>query len=312
MGQKLLRIRKQSGEILWAYARARGTELLATRATHLADVITERPPVSGTVLKEGEYDILSPITAPCQVICQGKNYLDHLKETGLKPADKEFNLLFSKAASTLTSAFGSIKKPPQVALLDYEIELGLVIGAPLTAPTKISTTNLSQYIVGIVMCNDISARDVQVPQRQWFKGKSFRGFCPVGPWIYLLDPGEIDVLQSLELELRVNEKVRQKTNTAKMIYGPAETLQEISEIFDLYPGDLILTGTPGGVAMRVPPKNKWQELMSVWVSDKEKMQRFVASQKESGRYLQQGDKISSTIRSADGRIDLGEQVLYVE
>jgi len=110
--------------------------------------------------------LLSPVTAPCQIICQGKNYLDHMLETGVKPSPQGKNILFTKADSALAPPLGSIHRPKGVRLLDYEIELGIVIGAPIDGPKQISENNLSEYVAGLVIANDISARDIQVPQRQ--------------------------------------------------------------------------------------------------------------------------------------------------
>ncbi|MGZ3694799.1 MAG: fumarylacetoacetate hydrolase family protein [Bdellovibrionota bacterium] len=262
-------------------------------------------------LRLEDLKLLSPVTAPCQIICQGKNYLDHVVETGTKPKDKDFNIFFTKADSTLAPPSGKIQKPERVKLLDYEVELGLVIGKEINAGSKITEENLHEFIAGFVMGNDLSARDVQIPERQWFKGKSFRGFCPVGPVLFLPERAEFASLLNLDLELKVNGKVRQKSNTKMLIYPPLPTLNEIAQIFDMRPGDLLLTGTPGGVAMRVKPKNWWQELLASQKSDKQKFAEFIEEQAASGRYLQAGDQIESSIRAADGSVDLGQQRLVV-
>lgn len=259
-----------------------------------------------------ETALLSPATAPCQIICQGKNYLDHVIETGVKPEDKDHNILFTKADSSLAPPSGPLVRPEGVRLLDYEIELALVIGREIKGPVAATESNLHEFVAGIVMANDISARDVQVPQRQWFKGKSFRGFCPVGPVLHLLDPDELPLLADMELELKVNGEVRQKANTKQLLHKPAETINEISRIFDLRPGDLLLTGTPGGVAMRVKPKSWFEEVMGASQGDKERFSRFVEDQAASGRYLKMGDVVEGSLRSANGVIDLGRQKLVVQ
>ncbi len=256
--------------------------------------------------------LCAPITTPCQIICQGKNYLDHILETGVNPKNKEFNLLFTKAESTLAPATGKVRRPAGVRLLDYELELGLVLGKAITAPTQITLENLHEYVAGLVMANDVSARDVQVPERQWFRGKSFRGFCPVGPILYLLEKADFAQLYQLDLHLTVNGETRQKASTAQLLHRPPETLQLISQGMNLNVGDLLLTGTPGGVAMRVKPKRRWAEIQDVFKSDKEKFARFVDEQAQSPRYLKNGDKVECTIRSRDGTIDLGKQDWVVE
>jgi 2-keto-4-pentenoate hydratase/2-oxohepta-3-ene-1,7-dioic acid hydratase in catechol pathway len=260
----------------------------------------------------GGLELLAPITAPCQIVCQGKNYLDHVLETGVKPEDKEYNILFTKADSSLAPPVGQVTRPEGVKLLDYEVELGLVIGAEITGPVHVDAGNLHEYVAGVVMANDLSARDVQVPQRQWFKGKSFRGFCPVGPILHLLDAEEVPLLNDMELSLSVNGESRQRANTSQMMHKPAETLMEVSRIFDLRPGDILLTGTPGGVAMKVKPKSWFEEVMGATQGDKERFARFVEDQATSSRYLKSGDQIESTIRSSNGVIDLGRQRLTIQ
>ncbi len=253
--------------------------------------------------------LLSPVTSPCQIVCQGKNYADHVLETGTRLEDKTFNQFFVKAASSLTDPQGAILRPPGVRLFDYELELALVIGRPIRGPMKFDRSNITQYVAGIVMANDVSARDIQIPQGQWFKGKSFRTFCPVGPVLYLFERGE--TIGDLSLELRVNGEIRQKADISQMIYPPWETLSELSGLMDLNPGDLVLTGTPGGVALRSPASWK-KRVFGLLFSEKKMMQLFVKGQSESARYLIDGDIIESTIRSNDGRVDLGKQRLVVK
>lgn len=256
-----------------------------------------------------EDQFLSPVTGPCQIVCQGKNYAEHILETGIRPEDKDYNLLFAKAASSLAPPSGSVIRPAHVRLLDYELELGLVIGREIRGPIDVTEENLSTYAAGIVMANDVSARDIQVPQGQWFKGKSYRTFCPVGPVLHLFSPGER--LGSLEMELAVNGNIRQKTNTDQMIYRPHETLSEVSRLMDLDPGDLILTGTPGGVAMKVPSARK-RSFFGLFFSEKKMMRLFIEGQSKSPKYLRDGDALESWIRSGDGRVDLGKQRLRIQ
>ncbi len=254
--------------------------------------------------------ILSPVTADAQIVCQGKNYVDHIRETGFRPSDKSYNLIFTKAPSALTGARGAIRRPPGVRLLDYEIELGLVIGkAPAPGP-KPGFIQPESCVAGVVVANDVSARDVQVPQGQWFKGKSFRTFCPVGPYLVLLDPDDFARLDELELMLRVNGEVRQRAFVRQMIYSPGETLGELAGVLDLRPGDLVLTGTPSGVAMRVP--GGWRKKLAQLVySEGALMRKFVELQAESDRYLKDGDVIHASIATPDGELDLGMQEMTV-
>lgn len=315
MGIAIVRFKKPDGQI--SFGRLEGGEIrpIPGPADNLGLFLRERTWKQNPAnfrFPFREMEILSPVTTPCQIICQGKNYLDHVVETGVKPEDKDYNILFTKADSSINNPVAQVVRPEGVKLLDYEIEMGLVIGTEINGPVHVDSQNLSNYVAGVVMANDLSARDVQVPQRQWFKGKSFRGFCPVGPILYLLDPEEVPLLDDMELTLTVNGERRQGSNTKLMMHKPAETLMEISRIFDLRPGDLLLTGTPGGVAMKVKPKSWFEEIMGATIGDKERFDRFVEDQAASARYLKGGDEIESTIRSGNGVIDLGQQRLTIQ
>lgn len=314
MGTRIVRVAKTAQKSQWCVWEKNGIFPLQEQPRNHRELVEfysgQRIAIDVDArIEPGSAAFLSPLEPPCQIICQGKNYLDHLLETGVKPENKDYNLLFTKASSSLADPVGELRRPARVKLLDYEIELGLVIKKKLAATTVVS--DITKYVGALIMCNDVSARDVQVPERQWFKGKSFRGFCPVGPVLYLLDPSDKNILNDLQLELRVNGKVRQKATTKQMMHDPLSTLSEISGIFDLYPGDLILTGTPGGVAMKITKAGFLQELRGKFLSEKEKMNRFLAEQAMSTRYLKGGDRIESSIRSSDGSVDLGEQHLTV-
>lgn len=310
MGIPIVRFERRDGLVSWGRFESGLIRPIPGEADNLGNFLANRVWKQSPTREEfrpGEVKFLSPVTAPCQIVCQGKNYSDHRAETGVKSDGKGDNILFTKADSCLAPPVTEVRRPGGVRLLDYELELGLVIGAPVSAGVTVTPENLHEFVYGLVMANDISARDVQVPQRQWFKGKSFRGFCPVGPVLYLFDPEEIPLLQDMEMQLCVNGEVRQRANTSQLIHGPADTLREISRIFDLRPGDLLLTGTPGGVAMRVKAKSWFGEFMGTFQNEQEKFRRFVEEQARNPRYLKDGDKVESTLRSADGRIDLGKQ-----
>lgn len=257
----------------------------------------ERIPLSGVRL-------LSPVTAPCSIVCQGLNYADHRAESGMSAARPPFNTLFMKADSSLSGPFDPILRPRHVRLLDYEIELGLVIGRAIDAPVRLTDDNLHEFVAGLVITNDVSARDVQIPQQQWFKGKSYRTFCPVGPFLYLLSPGEGRRILDLDVRLEVNGAVRQQSNTRHLIFGPAETLTELSGLMDLRPGDLLQTGTPGGVAIKAPPPLV-QKLGQFLLSPEQQMKAFLSGQLKNPNYLKDGDVLRLSIRGADGAIDLG-------
>jgi 2,4-didehydro-3-deoxy-L-rhamnonate hydrolase len=310
MGRRIVRV-EQGGKALWAELIREG-ELeriyaLKSQPESLKELINTRPSADlNYVLQATKEQYLNPVTAPCQILCQGKNYLDHLLETGTKPKNKSFNIFFTKAYSSLTAPSRSVKRPKGVRLLDYEIELALIIGKSINARTQITADNLHEYIVGMTIANDVSARDVQVPQGQWYKGKSFREFCPIGPILYWADPSERNFWNNLDLELRVNGELRQKSNTKMLMYEPLATLQEAASLMDFAPGDILLTGTPGGVAMKIP-SGFWRDLGARFMSEKDRMARFLREQSESPRYLKDGDDVEGRIRSPEGKIDLGVQ-----
>lgn len=259
----------------------------------------------GAIVDQSEITLLSPVTKDASIYCQGTNYGVHREEAGFSKQKPPYNLLFTKASSTLTSSNSDIICPPHVQLLDYEIELGLIIGKNINIPTAINDQNINKYVAGFVITNDISARDVQIVEQQWFKGKSYRGFCPVGPHIYLLDDTEIQYLDKLELILKVNGEIRQSVLTNQLLFKPTETLTEMSEIFDLEVGDLILTGTPGGVCLRLNA-DIIQKIYDNSLDFSTKMDYFRQSQQQ-GKYLNNGDILTLTIKSTDNKIDLGSQ-----
>ncbi|QRO01837.1 fumarylacetoacetate hydrolase family protein [Archangium violaceum] len=265
----------------------------------------------GEAIPLARVELLAPVTAPCNVVCQGQNYRSHMLEVGQDPDAKDFNQFFRKASSSLASNQSNILKPARVRMLDYEIELGLIIGRKISGPVRVERERLHEFIAGLVICNDISARDLQLLEGQWYKGKSFRTFCPVGPYVYLIDQEDIARLMNLRLVLSVNGEVRQDASTAEMVYPPEETLTELSELMDLYPGDLLLTGTPSGVAAgRNMSKlaRSVGKLISVFLSDKTLAKIILKKQSgDNSAYLKDGDVIRASISSPDGVIHLGTQ-----
>ncbi|NIB40125.1 fumarylacetoacetate hydrolase family protein [Pseudomaricurvus alkylphenolicus] len=252
-----------------------------------------------------QVELLSPVTKPCRVLCQGANYRQHMIESGMNPDAKSFNMFFNKSSASVCSGDSDVVRPNHVQLLDYEVELGLVIGADTDTSMEISDDNIHEVIAGIVIGNDISARDVQVPQMQFFKGKSYRSFCPTGPVLCLMEKEDMHYLHKLNLELRVNGEVRQRDNTANLVFKPAESLSEFTQVSDLSVGDLVLTGTPSGCAMQIPSAFLVKALSLLPEATKWKL--FVKGQSRSKKYLQPGDTMSTSIRSQDGNINLGTQ-----
>jgi 2,4-diketo-3-deoxy-L-fuconate hydrolase len=259
----------------------------------------------GDSLSVADLELLSPVTDDARVLCQGANYRQHMIESGLNPDEKNFNMFFNKSSASLCAGDSPIVRPLHVQLLDYEVELGLVLGSSVCAPCEVSERNLLDHIAGVVIANDVSARDVQIPQTQFFKGKSYRSFCPVGPRLCLLSSDDLHLLSSLTLELYVNDDLRQRDESANLVYKPAETLEELSQFSNWKPGDLLMTGTPSGCALQLPPA--WVSRIFGLLPDAVKWKVFVKKQAGNGRYLKPGDRVRSRIFSKDGSIDLGEQ-----
>jgi len=249
--------------------------------------------------------VLSPVTTPARIYCQGANYRQHMIESGMDPDAKLFNMFFTKSDASIASARDRVKRPRHVALLDYEIELALIFRRAVEGPIAVTRETLKDYVFAVAVGNDLSARDVQLPQTQFFKGKSYRGFCPLGPWLTALEDDEFGRLDDLELELTVNGATRQRDSTRNLVFKPAETIAELSTFANIAPGDVLLTGTPAGCALRVPPPAVRRIVQLL--PDRQFWTLFLKSQSRRPQYLRPGDQIRARIFSADGRLDLGEQ-----
>jgi 2,4-didehydro-3-deoxy-L-rhamnonate hydrolase len=188
-----------------------------------------------------------PIGVPSKIVCVGLNYRDHAAEQGVDLP--EAPLLFAKWPNTLIGAGEAIVIPPITSKVDYEAELGVVIGARLR---NVSEENALEGVDGYVCLNDVSARDLQFADGQWVRGKSLDTFCPVGP--ELVPAAEIPDPQRLSIRALVNDRVLQDSSTSQMVFGVAAVIAHVSRAITLEPGDLIATGTPAGVgAFRDPP-----------------------------------------------------------
>lgn len=269
------------------------------------EIVREIASQASPTLRFTDVQVMSPVTVNQQFLCLGANYRQHMIESGLNPDHKSYNMVFTKAPSCISPANTDVVKPSNVKFLDYEIELGIVIKRGLFGATAVTKNNLHEYVAGMVVVNDYSARDIQIPQTQFYKGKSFRTFGPVGPYLCLLERSEMHYLESMELTLTVNGKVRQKDSTANMVWNVSETLSELSSVHDLDVGDLIATGTPAGCALAVPSPLK-QRVAAV-LPDSTKWRLFNKIQSKRAQYLQPGDLVEASIRSSDAQIDLGLQ-----
>jgi 2-keto-4-pentenoate hydratase/2-oxohepta-3-ene-1,7-dioic acid hydratase in catechol pathway len=194
--------------------------------------------------------LLAPLV-PIDILCIGINYREHAAESG--SAIPQNPMLFIKASNTLNNPFDSIPIPKRSQMIDYEGELAVVIGR---AAKHVSRDRALDYVLGYTIANDVSARDWQRQKElgggQFARGKSFDGFCPLGPWIVTRD--EIPNPNALKLKTILNGQSMQDHTTADMIFDVPALIESLSSTMTLRPGSIILTGTPQGVGFaRTPP-----------------------------------------------------------
>jgi 2-keto-4-pentenoate hydratase/2-oxohepta-3-ene-1,7-dioic acid hydratase in catechol pathway len=187
------------------------------------------------------------IPRPGKIVCVGLNYRDHAEEGGMDLPKAP--LLFAKWPNALIGHGDPIVLPPESTQVDYEAELGVVIG---TKARRVGERDALDHVEGYICLNDVSARDLQFADGQWTRGKSPDTFCPVGP--RLVPREEIDDPQSLAIRCLVNGEALQDSSTAQMIFSVAEIIAYASQVITLEPGDLIATGTPAGVGIFREPK----------------------------------------------------------
>ena len=238
-------LRQGVGETILQWERLAG--ITAAAAGRIADAIAKK---TIAPLAAGSYRLCAPY-APARIFATASNYHEHAKEMGTKlaPRAESSPYIFIKAETSLVDPGAKVVKPREVERLDWEVELGVVIGR---GGRNISVGNALACIAGYVVFNDVSARDLtrrtDYPfSHDWFRGKSFDTFGPMGPWFVprdcLGDP------QAMHMTLDVNGERMQDGSTSEMIFSVAEQIAYLSRILTLKPGDLIATGTPTGVGM---------------------------------------------------------------
>jgi acylpyruvate hydrolase len=190
----------------------------------------------------------APISRPGKIVALGKNYLDHVEETG---ADvPKFPVVFAKFPSSVIGPDDHIRLPEVSSKIDWEVELGIVIGKSCR---DVNEKKSLEYVAGYTVINDVTARDIQMNDGQWVRGKSLDGFCPMGPCIVTQD--ELDDASKLKMHTKVNGVLKQESSTSKMIFDVRKIVSFLSKSFTLEPGDVIATGTPSGVGfVREPPE----------------------------------------------------------
>lgn len=296
----------------WYVQNANGANRIHTEARTTGELLADRAAIEAAAGAAGTdtvdvdgLQLRSPVTTPCRVIAQMTNFESHVVDSGMDPKTIPLTF-FRKSSASISGPFADIVKPGHVRFLDYEVEIGLVIGRDVPVGTSITETDLAEVVAGLVVTNDVSARDIQLPQTQFYEAKSYPTFTPVGPALVLLSAEELARFGDLRLQLSVNGEQRQNALVeGDMLYRPLRALQSLSRFQDLSAGDLVLTGTPAGTALSAPPKPI--ELIGALLPPAVKWKAFFKRQAGNRKYLQHGDVVEARVATDDGTIDLGTQ-----
>ncbi len=246
---KLAQFYNQNGEICVGKVTSEGLIPLDFEGDLLDFILSSSEPVfKQTVIALETVRFAPVISRPSKIIALGLNYKDHAEESKGKVPDRP--LVFAKFPNTLLAHMGEIIWDPAITKkVDYEAELAIIIGKRMK---KCDEKDAVECVYGYTCANDVSARDIQFSDGQWVRGKSLDTFCPLGPWVVTAD--ELDSPDELQIRCLLNGVVMQDSNTKNMIFSIPYILSFLSNNFTLFPGDVILTGTPSGVgAFRDPP-----------------------------------------------------------
>jgi acylpyruvate hydrolase len=224
-----------------------------------------------------EVRLLPPVPNPGKILCVGLNYKAHVEETNRDLPD--YPVLFAKFPSSLIGAADPIELPPESSQVDYEGELGVVIGE---RARRIPRDRGLEVVAGYTVCNDVTMRDYQYKTHQWIQGKTWDSSTPAGPALVSAD--EAGDPSRLELEVRLNDQVMQAGSTSQLIFDVATLVNVVSEFTTLNPGDMLLTGTPGGVGYRRDPQVFLADgdLVSVEVSGIGRLENRVIAERVPG------------------------------
>ena len=226
-------------------------ELIASGPAGLAAL--RRGVTAASIAQQGnplaEAELLAPVPRPGKVVAIGRNYREHAAEEGVDPPPAP--LVFAKWPSSVVGSGAEVRWDPELTgQVDYEAELAVVIG---TTARRVSVEDALDHVLGYTCLNDVSARDIQFGDGQWVRGKSLDTFCPMGPALVTSD--EIGDPQDLAIRCFVGDEAVQDARTSAMYFGVAEIISYCSQSFTLDPGDVIATGTPGGVGVfQKPPR----------------------------------------------------------
>jgi 2-keto-4-pentenoate hydratase/2-oxohepta-3-ene-1,7-dioic acid hydratase in catechol pathway len=293
----------------WWVHTPTGAARIATPATTTGELLADRAAIQAAIggsetVPAENLDLISPITVPCRVVAQMTNFASHVRDAGMDP--KKIPLtFFRKSSGSISGPYDDVVRPGHVRFLDYEAEIGLVMGQETPVGSDITGEAIADYVAGLVITNDISARDLQLPKTQFYESKSYPSFTPTGPTLVLFDAEDWNRFAELRLRLWVNGEIRQDMTVADMIYRPVEALRALTRFQRLSPGDLVLTGTPVGTALSAPPKPL--EMISNLLPPATKWRLFFKAQGRNPKYLKSGDVIELAISTDDGKVDLGRQ-----
>ena len=294
----------------WWVRTSSGAAPIDTDATTTAELLADHDRIQAALATVDTVDpdsleLVSPVTAPCRVVAQMTNYASHVQDSGFDPETVPLTF-FRKTSGSISGPYDDVVRPAHVRFLDYEAEIGLVIGRTLAVGTDVTADSWPSFIAGLVVTNDVSARDVQLPKTQFFESKSYPSFTPTGPALVLLDVDELKRFGDLRLRLWVNGEPRQNAVVdGDMVYPPLEALQSLSRFQQLDPGDLLLTGTPVGTALSAPSRPI--EIIASLLPPATKWKVFFKKQAQNRKYLKHGDIVEIAIGTDDGAIDLGHQ-----
>lgn len=211
------------------------------------DAMKKAATASGTAIPLAEVELMAPVLRPPKILAVGLNYKDHIEETGLDTP--EFPMFFNKQSTSANGPYAPWHMPRVSDKLDYEGELGFVIGRRCRHVPK---ERAMEVIAGFCVCNDGSVRDWQMRSPTFTLGKSFDTHCPFGP--YIVTPDEVGDPHDLDLKTWVNGELRQDSNTRHLVFDCFDQIETLTKAFTLEPGDLVLTGTPSGVGIGFKPR----------------------------------------------------------
>ena len=257
---KIIRYRDKSGPVKLCAVKGNGVvdlnESFPALSDNTIDLISQwgkfRPEVERIVadsaanLALADVHLLAPVARPGKVMAIGLNYADHIRETGQKMPPHQ--IWFTKAVTSINGPFDPIELPIASAQVDYEAELVVIVGKRCKHVPKESAADV---VFGCCAGNDVSVRDWQMQTTQWVLGKSFDTHAPIGPWIVTAD--EIGDPHTMGIRCFVNGERRQNSNTENLVFNVYDQIAHLSRAMTLEPGDIIFTGTPGGVGLAMQP-----------------------------------------------------------